>query len=91
MPPAVAPPLLLAVPLGVVGVGRTPVTPVVAVAAGPAPLRLRLIGPVVLVALPLALLPAPPALAVYVREGLGGLPMSEADPRQLLLFTAAAG
>jgi hypothetical protein len=31
------------------------------------------------------------ALAVYVREGLGGLPMSEADPRQLLLFTAAAG
>ena len=31
------------------------------------------------------------ALAVYVREGLGGLPMSEAEPRQLLLFTAAAG
>jgi len=31
------------------------------------------------------------ALAVYVREGLGGLPMSEADPRQLLLFNAAAG
>jgi hypothetical protein len=31
------------------------------------------------------------ALAVYVREGLGGLPMSEAEPRQLLLFNAAAG
>ena len=31
------------------------------------------------------------ALAVYVREGLGGLPMSEGEPRQLLLFTAAAG
>jgi hypothetical protein len=32
------------------------------------------------------------ALAVYVREGLDGLPMSEAEPRQLLLlFNAAAG
>jgi len=31
------------------------------------------------------------ALAVYVRAGLGGLPMSEGEPRQLLLFDAAAG
>jgi hypothetical protein len=31
------------------------------------------------------------ALAAYIREGLGALPVSEAEPRQLLLFTTAAG
>jgi hypothetical protein len=31
------------------------------------------------------------ALAAYVREGLGGLAVSDAEPRQLLLFAAAAG
>jgi hypothetical protein len=31
------------------------------------------------------------ALAAYVREGLGALPVSDAEPRQLLLFATAAG
>jgi hypothetical protein len=30
------------------------------------------------------------ALAAYIREGLGGLAVSDAEPRQLLLFAAAA-
>jgi hypothetical protein len=31
------------------------------------------------------------ALAAYIREGLGALPVSDAEPRQLLLFATAAG
>jgi hypothetical protein len=31
------------------------------------------------------------ALATYVREGLGGLPTNEAEPRQMSLFAATAG
>jgi hypothetical protein len=30
------------------------------------------------------------ALATYIREGLGAMPVSEAEPRQLLLFAASA-
>jgi hypothetical protein len=30
------------------------------------------------------------ALGAYIREGLGGLAVSDAEPRQLLLFAAAA-
>ena len=30
------------------------------------------------------------ALVTYIREGLGALPVSDAEPRQLLLFTTAA-
>jgi hypothetical protein len=37
-----------------------------------------------------AALGAAAALADYIREGLGGLAVSDAEPRQLLLFTAAA-
>ena len=38
-----------------------------------------------------AALGAATALTIYIREGLGGLPVSEAEPRQLLLFAAAVG
>ena len=31
------------------------------------------------------------ALATYIREGLGALPVSDEEPRQLLLFATAAG
>jgi hypothetical protein len=31
------------------------------------------------------------ALVTYIREGLGALPVSNAEPRQLLLFTTATG
>jgi hypothetical protein len=31
------------------------------------------------------------ALAIYIREGLGALPVSDAEPRQLLLFATATG
>ena len=31
------------------------------------------------------------ALATYIREGLGALPVSDTEPRQLLLFTTATG
>jgi hypothetical protein len=31
------------------------------------------------------------ALATYIREGLGALPVSDAEPRQLLLFATATG
>ena len=31
------------------------------------------------------------ALAAYIREGLGALPVSDEEPRQLLLFATAAG
>jgi hypothetical protein len=38
-----------------------------------------------------AALGAAAALAAYIQEGLGGLAISDAEPRQLLLFAAAAG
>jgi hypothetical protein len=38
-----------------------------------------------------AALGAAAALVAYIREGLGGLAVSDTEPRQLLLFTAAAG
>jgi hypothetical protein len=37
-----------------------------------------------------AALGAAAALAAYIREGLGGLAVSDAEPRQLLLFAAAS-
>ena len=39
----------------------------------------------------LVALGAAAALAIYIREGLGALPVSDAEPRQLLLFATAAG
>jgi hypothetical protein len=38
-----------------------------------------------------AALGAAAALATYIREGLGALPVSDAEPRQLLLFATATG
>jgi len=38
-----------------------------------------------------AALGAATALATYTREGLGALPVSEAEPRQLLLFATTTG
>src|SRR5208337_590280 len=64
-----APPLLNAVAIGVIGMARPVLTPVLAMAVGPGPLRLTLIGAVVGVTVQLALLPAAPALTLTGRQG----------------------
>ena len=74
MPLAVAVPLRGTVALGVLGVRRPPRAPVLAVPGRPGPLRPRQVGAVVVVALPLALLPTPPALPLAGRLAAEALP-----------------
>jgi hypothetical protein len=63
----------------------SPPAPVVAVIGGPDPLRLGLIGPVVLVALTLAPLPASPPLTLASRLTAIQLPAAlRARPKRLL-------
>src|ERR1700744_3160802 len=65
---AVASPLLKTVAVGVIGMARPIFAPVIAMAVGPGPLRLTLIGAVVGVTAQLALLPAAPALTLTGRQ-----------------------
>src|ERR1700761_9323144 len=54
--------------IGVVGMPSPVLTPVLAMAVGPGPLRLTLIGAVISVTAQLALLPASPALTLTGRQ-----------------------
>jgi hypothetical protein len=67
LPLAIAPTLRHPIALGVFGVCGSPLAPVIAVIGGPDPLRPRLVGAVILVALALVLLPAPPPLTLTSR------------------------
>jgi hypothetical protein len=66
---AVASALLKTVMIGIIGMPRPVLAPVIAMVVSPGPLRLTLIGAVVGVTPQLALLPAPPALALTSRQG----------------------
>jgi hypothetical protein len=67
LPLAIAPTLRHPIALGVFLVCGSPLAPVIAVIGGPDPLRPRLVGAVILVALALVLLPAPPPLTLTSR------------------------
>ena len=69
MSTAVAPTLLKTIAIGVIGMARPILAPVLAMTIHPEALRLTLIGAVVGVSVQLALLPAPPALTLTGRQG----------------------